>query len=218
MGAQRLLTLLAVNGDLYRGAAAELLWPDCPPTRAAANLRTALCRGRCDRGHMLISGDGPRLQLARSVVVDLHLSWDKAREIIAGLSDLPDDFEAFISDLAQPLLPESSEEWLTLEQERWNQMRQHALEVLAQQFTAAGRYLPALQTALAAIAVDPMRETAHRIIVEIHLEEGDVASALKRYRQYRTILEREFNVAPSQHMTQLVQKLLLVHGEPPRVR
>ncbi|MFJ9729563.1 BTAD domain-containing putative transcriptional regulator [Streptomyces sp. NPDC101209] len=207
MGTQRLVTLLAVNGDIQRAAASELLWPDCPPKRAAANLRTALCRGRRVRGPMVINTSGARLQLAPSVTVDLYRSWDKARQIVAGHSDLPGDFEAYITDLTQPLLPDWSEEWLTLERERWDQMRQHALEILAQQFVTAGRYLPALQTALSAIAIDPIRETAHRIIVEIHLEEGDIASALKRYRNYQALLKREFNVAPSRHMTQLVQKL-----------
>jgi DNA-binding SARP family transcriptional activator len=156
---------------------------------------------------MLINSVGPRLHLAPSVTVDLHASWGKARQIVAGLDDLPDDFEAYVGDLTQPLLPDWSEEWLILERERWDQMRQHALEILAQQFGAAGRYLPAMQTALSAIAVDPMRETAHRIIVEIHLKEGDIASALKRYRNYQVLLEQEFDVAPSRHMTQLVQKL-----------
>jgi DNA-binding SARP family transcriptional activator len=208
LGARRLLTLLAVNGELRRGAAAELLWPDCPPTRATSNLRTTLCRTGRIQGPTLINRVGPRLQLAPSVTVDLHVSWSKAREVVAGLSDLPDDYEGFISDLTQPLLPDWSEEWLTLERERWDLMRQHALEVLAQEFGAARRYLAAIQTALSAIVVDPIREAAHRIIVEVHLAEGDSASALKRYRNYQTLLEREFDVAPSPRMADLLQKLL----------
>lgn len=66
-------------------------------------------------------------------------------------------------------------------------------------------YLPALQ---AAIAVDPIRETAHRIVIEVHIAEGNVAGAIKRYHDYRAFLRRELKVVPSPQMTRLVQNLL----------
>jgi DNA-binding SARP family transcriptional activator len=62
--------------------------------------------------------------------------------------------------------------------------------------------------ALAAIAIDPIRETAHRIVVEVHIAEGNVASAIKRYQGYRDLLQREVRVAPSPRMTQLIQDLI----------
>ncbi|TRO56199.1 bacterial transcriptional activator domain-containing protein, partial [Streptomyces sp. IB201691-2A2] len=116
-------------------------------------------------------------------------------------------WDRLVEDLSQQLLPGWEEDWLALERERWDQMRLYALESLAQQFQSASQYLPALQAALAATAVDPIRETPHRILVEVHLAEGNVASAIKRYRDYRRFLQRELRVAPSPQMTQLVRNL-----------
>jgi two-component SAPR family response regulator len=148
------------------------------------------------------------LRLASSVTVDLHLAWDKARQIMAGLSPLPLDCDAYISDLTQEILPGWPEEWLIPERERWGQVRQHALESLALQFRADAQYLPAIQSALAAIAVDPIRENAHRILIEVHADEGNVACALMRYQHYEALLRQELGVAPSSRMTRLIQDVI----------
>lgn len=155
----------------------------------------------------VIDSVGQRLLLSSSIRVDLHEVRERARQVIEGSSPLPFDWDSLISDLSQGLLPGWTEEWLTLERERWEQMRVYALESLAQQFLTADYYLPALQAALTAIDVDPIRETAHRILIEVHLAEGNVASAIKRYRDYQAFLQREMSVAPSPQMTQMVQNL-----------
>ena len=208
LGAQRLLAFLALQEDgAHHAAAAEQLWPDCTPYRAAANLRSALCQGRRLGCLTAIESVGPRLMLSPSVCVDLHRVWESARHVTEGVGTLPIDWASLVSDLSRELLPGWSEDWLILERERWDQVRVYALEGLAQQFQVADQYLPALQAALAAMAVDPIRETAHRIVIEVHLAEGNVANALKRYHDYRAFLRRELNVAPSRQMPQLVRDL-----------
>jgi len=79
----------------------------------------------------------------------------------------------------------------------WHQFRLHALENLAGQLLTEERYLDTLQTALATTAIEPTRETAHRIVIEVHLTEGNTASALKHYQDYRDLLQRELGVLPS---------------------
>lgn len=207
LGAQRLLAFLALRDDgvAHRCAAAEQLWPDCTPPRAAANLRSALCQARRAGPVTVIECVGQRLLLSPSVHVDLNAVGDCARQVLDGISPLPQS--SLIDDLSRELLPGWSEEWLMTERDSWDQMRVYALESLAQQFQAAERYLPALQAAWAAIAVDPLRETAHRIVIETHIAEGNVASALKRYQEYRRYLYRELKAAPSAQMTELVRDL-----------
>jgi DNA-binding SARP family transcriptional activator len=208
MGAQRLLAFLALQSDgAHRAAAAEQLWPDCTPFRAAANLRSALCQGRRVGSVTVIDSVGQRLLLSPSIRVDLRGVWESARQVIEGLSPLPLGWETLAGDLSRELLPGWTEDWLLMERERWDQMRVYALEGLAKQYQAVEQYLPALQAALAAIAVDPIRETAHRIVIEVHLAEGNVASALKRYQGYRAFLQRELRVEPSSQMAQLVRNL-----------
>ncbi|WP_405827244.1 MULTISPECIES: BTAD domain-containing putative transcriptional regulator [unclassified Streptomyces] len=148
------------------------------------------------------------LRLSQPVLVDLHDVGKLAQEVLSG-QDLPHRVaDALVDELARELLTGWSDSWLLLERERWDQLRLHALEALAQQFQLAQQYLPALQTALSVIAIDRVRETAHRIVMEVHIAEGNVASAFKCYQEYRAFLDRELSVAPSRQMTQLVEDLM----------
>ncbi|MFJ8034709.1 BTAD domain-containing putative transcriptional regulator [Streptomyces sp. NPDC096032] len=206
-GAQRLLAFLALHREgTHRRQAAAQLWPDCTNCRAAANLRSALCQGRRLGTTPAIDSTDHILALAPSLSVDFHDACDAAHRLASGDSTAPDG-DRLVTDLSQALLPSWDEEWLVLDRERWDQLRLYALEALAQRFQAEGRHLSALQTSLAAVSIDPFRETPHRIAVEVHLAEGNVACAVKRYQEYRRLLQVELKVAPSPRMTRLVRDL-----------
>jgi DNA-binding SARP family transcriptional activator len=210
LGSQRLLALLALRGTgIHRTVAGERLWHDSTPERAAANLRSALWRGKRLGNTTMIDSVGPRLRLAPTVNVDL-------RQILHQHGDLAhlgpscydvSDHLALVDVLTRRLLPEWSEDWLVLERARWEEFRLHALENLAGQLLTAGRFLDALQTALAATSIEPIRETAHRIVIEVHLAEGNTASALKYYQHYRELLRHELGVVPSARLDELIQGL-----------
>nr|WP_240981601.1 MULTISPECIES: BTAD domain-containing putative transcriptional regulator [unclassified Streptomyces] len=205
--AQRLLAFLALHRDgVHRRDAAEQLWPDCTPCRAAANLRSALCQGRRLATTPAIDSVDHTLALAPSLAVDFHEAWDAARLVVSG-GEPPSDTDRLVLALGQVLLPGWDDEWLHLERERWDQSRLYALEALAQHFQAEGRHLPALQASLTAAAIDPYRETPQRIAVEVHLAEGNLACAVKRYQDYRRLLQAELKVAPSPRLTRLVRDL-----------
>ncbi|WP_328869340.1 hypothetical protein OHT76_04115 [Streptomyces sp. NBC_00287] len=210
-GAQRLLALLAVRGEgIHRRAAAEQLWPECTPLRAAANLRSALCQSRKIGPKTVVVSEGHRLALSSCVSVDHWEVCASARQLLEpedGLQATPADLDRLVEDLGRPLLLGWDDEWLILERERWDQMRLYALESLAQHFLALDRFLAAHQAALAATAVDPYRETAHRIAIEVHAAEGNVACAVKHYLDYRRLLQQELRVSPSQRMTELIREL-----------
>lgn len=210
LGTQRLLALLALQeGGTHRSTAAELLWPDSSVARAAGNLRSALWRGRQLGDVPLVENVGPRLRLTRDVHVDVRRTHTGVARALRGEST-PDDphFGALVVALSLELLPSWCDEWLLLERERWDQVRVHALEGIAELLLAEARYLEAMQTALAAVAVEPIRETAHRIVIEVHLAEGNAASALRHYHKYRTQLHRELGVAPSARLARLASTLL----------
>jgi DNA-binding SARP family transcriptional activator len=208
LAAQRLLAYLALSDDgAHRTAAAERLWPDSSPARAAANLRSALWRVRRAGAPVAIQCSGPRLRLAASTSVDLRQVLTQASQIATRpMIDLA--LDSFIDDLRKELLPGWSDDWLLLERERWDAVRLHTLELLAQQLLAAKRYLPALETALTAIAIEPVRESSHRTVIEVHIAEGNAGCALKHFHQYRAMLHREVGVVPSAQMTSLVHNLI----------
>lgn len=206
-GAQRLLAFLALHREgAHRRTVAEQLWPDCNYGRASANLRTALCQGRRVGSVPAMDSVDHILTLAPALSVDFHDACDEAHRLASGERGVPDE-DQLVADLSQVLLPGWDDEWLVLERERWDQLRLYALEALAQRFQSEGRHLSALQTSHAAVSIDPFRETPHRIAVEVHLAEGNVACAVKRYQDYRRLLQLELKVAPSPRLTRLVRDL-----------
>lgn len=211
LGAQRLTASVALqDGGIHRAAAAERLWPDSPQRRAAANLRSALWYARRIAGRAVIECSGPRLRLAATVQVDLEVVLNRVHLIADKDSwrESPSACSEFMIALSHALLPDWPDEWLLLDRERWDQVRLHSLETLAQHLMSEKRYLPALEAAFAAVAIEPVRESAHRTVVEIYLAEGNSACALKHYQRYRGLLQRELGVTPSRQMTRLIHSTL----------
>jgi DNA-binding SARP family transcriptional activator len=210
LGAQRLLALLALHeGGAHRAGAAERLWPDSSAGRAAGNLRSALWRSRRVAEITVVECVGPRLRLSPAVCVDLRCVHRLIQDVLEVGSVVTDrNSESLVATLSGELLPDWTDDWLVLERERWDQVRLHALEGVAERLLSREQYLDALKTALAAVAVEPIRETAHRIVIEVHLAEGNPASALRHYQRYRTHLQRELGVAPSPRMARLANTLL----------
>jgi DNA-binding SARP family transcriptional activator len=114
---------------------------------------------------------------------------------------LPDDA------LRGDLLPGWYDDWVLLERERLRQLRMHALEAVARRLGEAGRYGDALQAAYAAMRAEPLRESAHRIVIRLHLAEGNVCEARRAYEQFRVLLADELGVQPSEQMARLVRRL-----------
>lgn len=176
--------------------------------RASANLRSALCQCRKIGSKAVVDCEGQRLALSPGISVDHQEAWSSAHRLLegeGGANAVPEDLHRLVESLGRSLLPGWDDHWLILVRERWDQTRLYALESLAHHFLADGRYLAAHQAALAATAVDPYRETAHRIAIEVHAAQGNIACAVKHYLDYRRLLQRELKVSPSSRMTELIR-------------
>lgn len=200
---QRLLVFLALHDrPLARNYVAESLWLDTSERQARANLRSALWRlGQL--GAPIVAVTGGRLALHPWVAVDLRRSRDLGHQLVSGgdnlhMADLDDAL------LSQDLLPDWYEDWLLEERERYRQLRLHALEVLCEQLTNLKRFQQGIQAGLAAVAGEPLRESAQRVLVTAYLAEGNSFEALKQYRRYRTLLQTELGQEPSPDLTCLL--------------
>ena len=96
------------------------------------------------------------------------------------------------------------EEWAVLERERLRQRVLHALEAAVRLLQRDGRTGEAVLMASAVVAIDPLRESAQRCLVEAHLAAGDRPSALVAYASFRDIALRELGVSPSRRLTGLL--------------
>ena len=199
--AQRLLAFIALTPrGAERSYTAFQLWPEHDERRAKANLRSALWRlGKASAD--LVDATKSHLRLAAGVWVDI-------RDGIAELQLADDDsiiaaalpFQALDSDL----LPDWYDDWLTIERERLRQFRLGALEEGAAMALDRDRPAQAIQLALAAIAIDPARESAHRLVARSHLVNGNVADARRQYETYAAIANTQLGCRPSPRFEALV--------------
>jgi DNA-binding SARP family transcriptional activator len=201
-GVQRLVAYLGLADRPTRAAVAGRLWPDVPEERAHGSLRSALWRL-----HKVVPGlvevSGGALVLARGVRVDVREFAQWARCVLDPGTDLGG---LAFADRGSPgeLLPGWYDEWVLLERERLGQLRLQALEAWAGKLAAAGRYGEAIQAACAAVGGEPLRESAHRALVRVHLAQGNVAEAVRAYESFRALLAVDLGVEPTAQMDALV--------------
>lgn len=200
---ERILALLAVRPrPQQRLTVASTLWMDTTEHRAAANLRTALWKARQSIGDC-IRVRGNQISLAGEVDVDLVAIVDRTRRLLDDDLTLdPGDCDP--ADLDGDLLPDWDEDWILFERERLRQLRIHALEALCRKLTAAGRAGRAVDAGLAAVAAEPLRESAQRVLIAAHLGEGNVSEARRQYHLYRELLWSNLAIEPSPALTVLV--------------
>ncbi|WP_439661279.1 AfsR/SARP family transcriptional regulator [Lentzea sp. HUAS TT2] len=203
-GAQRLLAYVAIHhGEaVSRQAAAEQLWPECRRQRATANVRQALWHLRRATDRPVVEPSVDRLRLSPALTVDFCGAVEAAHHVVGATASAC--AEGLVAALSRDVLPYWTDDWLAPVRRRWEQVRLHALEAIAQHLISAGAHLAALEAAFTAISIDPVRETAHRTVIAAHLSQGNCGSALRHYQHYRALLHRELGVTPSSHMTRLV--------------
>lgn len=203
--AARLVAFLALQERaVSRVAVAGALWPDMSPDKSQASLRTACWRARqaCQE---VVCTRGDSLQLDSVVHSDVGVLREVARSpdgaLEANWADCP-------AVSARELLPEWQEDWVIAEREYYRVMSLQNLERLSAWHRDRGNYHASAHAALAALHLEPMRESAHRALIAIDLDQGNMAEALRHFNAYRILLYRELALSPSRQM----QDLLLSAG------
>lgn len=196
--AQRLLAYLALRArPVGRRAAATALWADLSEQQGLARLRSTLWRLPSVAGKQLVLTRQSQLSLTPELEVDVHLAQDERR-----LDEID------VGRLSADVLPDWEEDWVGVERERFRQRRLHLLERLAQRASERRHYDRALHAALTAVASDPLRESAHRQVMTIHLAEQNPAEALRQYEACRRVLRTELGLAPSPATRAVVESFL----------
>lgn len=203
--AQRLIALLALTGPHNRAFLSGTLWPERPESQAQGNLRSTLSR-LLAIGADLIQVSRDSLALGSNVSVDVHEFMQCAESVIhADPPQAPSNGSLGRLVRAGDLLTGWYDDWVLTWRERLRQLRLHALETACDRLTAAGRYGEALDVALVCVDIEPLRETAHRAVIQVHLSEGNHTEAIRQLRQYRRLLRAELDLEPSAEMVRLVR-------------
>ena len=186
---------------------AGILWPDYTTERSLADLRTTLWRVN-QSSEQVIAATSSFLRLGADIEVDVRNLVALAGQLNhAGTTSKTVDLNSVrLADLVGDLLPDCYDDWLQDEREALRQIRLHALEGLARVLSESGRHADAIQAALAAIHLEPLRETAHRTLIEMHLAEGNWSEAWRQFQRCQRLLTEELGVEPSDSMRLLLEK------------
>ncbi len=223
--AQALLAYLALNPGRAHGRdkLASLLWEDRDAAAARHSLRQAIADLRRALAHCdppPLAGEGDTLGLVPGGVEVDALAFERLAD-----TGTPETLEQAVAlyrgELLEGVDPRSPafDEWLSLERARLHERAVAATAALLEQRLAAGgpaeRLVP---LALHLLALDPLREATHRLLMVLYARQGRRADALKQYRDCRDRLARELGVAPSAETERLHRELLAGRGGPEPVR
>lgn len=209
---QRLITALALRGVRCRRHYAGLLWPHSTDAKASGSLRACIWS---ISHHLpgLLNLDQDTLALRADVRVDhaelcalLMQVDDRSPNSVPPNIMAPEvSPDMFLRLRRAELLPGWYEDWLCADQERFRLLKLSALETVARTALARGDLRTAADAAASAIAEDPLRETAQRELLRVHLAAGNHALAVQAYEAYRGVLQRELGVRPSEMITSLIR-------------
>jgi DNA-binding SARP family transcriptional activator len=208
LSTQRVVAFLALHDKpLHRIHVAGILWIETSEERANASLRTALWRLR-RVGTELVEATTSHIWLGGSVEVDVREAGNCVRRVL----ERAEISRAQLSPLcgAGELLPDWYDDWVLIERERFRQLRLHALEALCAGLAEAGDYPGSTEAGLAAVAAEPLRESAHRLLIKAHLAEGNLGEALRQYELYRRLLADQLGLEPSPKMSELIEAVAIV--------
>jgi DNA-binding SARP family transcriptional activator len=196
---RRLIAYLAVRGrPVARSVASAQLWPDLPEETGRANLRRSLWQ--LPRGWVETLGD----ELVLEAESDLAQAQAAAGRALGGEPlTFPD-----IVLLSGDVLPGWYEEWVVPAQEAFRLLRVQALETACRTMTSTGRHALAIQAGAAALAAEPLRESAAEALIDAHLAERNRYEAVQCYLSLAQRLRDELGVAPDPLLAERVAGLV----------
>jgi DNA-binding SARP family transcriptional activator len=199
---QRMLALLSLaRRPLPRSLVAGTLWPESSEAAARSNLRSAISQMDGFRDE-LVEIRREALMVRATVAVDI----DERRALAHRFIDQWPQGEPSPSPhlFEDDLLPAWSDDWLKPERELYRQTRVHVLETLCLRLIGERRLPEAIEACLIGVSADPLRESAHRALINALLAEGNRGKALLHYQHLYDLLQRELGIEPSFRLEDLV--------------
>jgi DNA-binding SARP family transcriptional activator len=205
LSVQRLVAFVALHRHpVLRPYVAGSLWPDTSDERAFASLRSVLWRLH-RTGLGVIEAVDQQLRLGADVEVDLRAAETLARRALD--DDRAEGLDLDPSLLARDLLPDWYDDWVLIEREFFRQFRLRALDASCERLIRAGRLREALEAGLSSVAGEPLRESAHRALIRVHLAEGNAGEAIRQYRFCRRLLRERLGIEPSDRTKELIREV-----------
>ena len=198
---QSLLAYLLLHGDAPqpREQLAFILWPESNEPQARTNLRQLIhhLRRALPAECCFLTADNHTVQWRRDPAcsVDVH-EFDAAIARASGPEELQ-ALEEAVRLYQDDLLRGSYDEWLQPKREHYRRQLASVLNRLVPLLEERGDYLAAIRHAERLVALDPLRESHHQLLIRLHTANRDRAGALRAYHQCMRVLRRELGVDPA---------------------
>jgi predicted ATPase/DNA-binding SARP family transcriptional activator len=203
-----------------RDELAEILWGEALPPSWEASLRAVVSRVRRRLeaagmvGDVIAGGGGCyQLHLPEGAVVDIEQAaadLEAAKEALAqgDWRSAQERAAAAAGAAGHRFLPGLGALWVERRQTALDELRVSALEILADGASAGGDHAAGLAAAEAAVAAQPLRESAHLRVMAAHAGAGNPAEALRAYERCRVVLAEELGVSPSERVQAAYEAVL----------
>lgn len=99
-------------------------------------------------------------------------------------------------------------DWALLARERWRRLYLNGLAQLMRYYAANAHFDKSLAYGQQILDVDPLREEIHRAMMELYLQNGQRALAVRQYERCCDLLERELDVPPMAETQLIFQQLM----------
>ena len=219
-----LLAYLAVAGRAHsREALITLLWPDLDAARGRAQLRNILAdlQRVIGKGWLDTEGDQVGLRAGAGLWVDVSRYHELLAQVAshshpphrpcdACLAALTEAASLYSADfLAGFTLADAAEfdVWQTFQTESLRLELAGVLEKLATGLAGRQDYAAAIGHARRWLALDPLHEPAHRLLMQLHAWAGDRATAVRQYQECVKVLQEELGIEPEPETTALFEAI-----------
>jgi DNA-binding SARP family transcriptional activator len=197
-----LLAYLALHSrqPQSRAKLAALFWEDSGEPQARESLRQTLSLLRKALGPnfedcLLAQGDNVLLELSRIPVDTAQFEELAGRTDAVHLDQAARLYRGQVLEGFDLRAPEF-EVWLRSIRQAFHEKALDVLTRLLSQHLAAGNHEGGVTVATRLLALDPLREDAHRILIELYSRQGRHAAALQQYRYCEEVLMRELGIEP----------------------
>jgi predicted ATPase/DNA-binding SARP family transcriptional activator len=227
--ATALFAYLAITpGKHSRQSLATLFWPESEQEKAYAYLRRTLWTLNEALGEGWLKADRETIDLDRGpgfwLDVDQfrillaecsshgHSAFQACPECISALGQAVDLYQAdFMAGFSLKDSP-AFDDWQFLQADHLRREQTGALEQLARCYAAQAQYDRAIEVSQRWLALDPLDEAAHRLLMVLYSEAGQRNAALRQFQECVRILKDELDIAPEDETRLLYERIRAEDG------
>ena len=206
------------NRDHPRDVLIEHFWSANEPSRGRSCLGSALSRLR--KGLQVQGSDWlevsprgePRISPSAPIRFDV-VEFEAAIAIAAASREVVLDsavLDKLISGLGQyrgDLLLGWYDEWVLTERERFRLLCLRGYRRLMEHYSAVGDIESAIDAGQAALCIEPLQELVQERVIELYVNSGQRAAAIRQYERLFLSLRTELRISPARTVTALIERI-----------